>query len=246
MSVVKKLLIIFIFLGVVLSFSNIPNNNVWAQTGEEEGVTIPIIDGDTFEIGLFDVTNVTNLARFGVTRLVVHISTFVMIWIFVYMIFNLVRFGMKYLQNESKDISDGIKGAEGTVRAFGFSLAMVFGYILVGIFLGVGNPLKWGDKLAQCGNGEFLFRAEYRAQSVNPEIFEDDTLIYCCSRFTGLLEEFERERAITVGGHEDDGAIVGTPEEGGWMFISDPGGSDYPTSLPVNVTGAEGCIPFTI
>jgi hypothetical protein len=243
MKIIKNLLTLIILFGVIYTSFSLAEN-VMAQTGDEEGVSIPFVDGDTINIGLFDVTNITNLARFGVLRMVVHIATFVMIWIFIYMIFNLIRFSYNFLQKESGEISEGIKGAEGTVRAFAFSLVMILAYAAVGIFLGVGNPLKWGNKLAQCGDGEFLFRAEYRAQLVNTEIFADESLIYCCTKFTGLLQDYERERAISVGGSELDGAIVGTPEQGGWLFISNVGGR-YPSTVPVNVTGAEGCISFT-
>ncbi len=226
---------------------------VFAQSGSstitpkpDEGVVIDFGgDDNKFIFPIFEPTFVTDLRKYGVLRFASYILVLSIAWFMIYTAFNLVRYAYKFLQKESDDMTEGMRGAEGTIRAVGYTLAMLFAYILISTYLGMGNLFKWPLKLSQCGDGTFLFRAEYSAQLVNPDIFEDETMIYCCKSFSSVLSSDETEKAIDIGGAVGNAAVVGDPEKGGWLFISDPNG-EYQNTLPANIGGAEGCEKFTI
>ncbi|MCA9386144.1 hypothetical protein KC717_05850 [Candidatus Dojkabacteria bacterium] len=239
---VRKLFLSFFVSSVVL-FSIV--NNVLAQVGvgDEDG-------GRDVTIEIFGPSMFTNLRTYGVYRFAGYITTYILLVVFVltilYMLFATVK--MMQSQGDQNMFSDNLKKIRELLRGLALTFVFLMLYTGVGLALGFGNVFQWPNKLSQCGDGEFLFRAEYRAAVVDENLFDDEVLIYCCKDLELTnIDDTNGEGALNVSTNQGtrDGAVVGDEELGGWLFIADPNGNSR-SVVPTNVSKAGRCEPFTI
>lgn len=226
---------------------------VYAQ---EDGVSIPSgEEGNSRDIFLhiFPPTTIADLKKYGVLRFLGYIAVIIIGVLLIQTIFVIIKTAMEFVQDESKDLKDALKSSQTLWQGLIWAFAAFFAYAGISIFVGTGNMFQWVSKLYQC-NTEILFRAEYRAAVVNPDLFKDEVMIYCCSNLerTSIPEEGEGEGKLNLASwyaytdmRNIEGVGVGSKEKGGWLFIADPNGKG-PNVIPFDVKDAQGCEEFTV
>ncbi|MBD3362941.1 hypothetical protein GF362_04435 [Candidatus Dojkabacteria bacterium] len=226
--------------------------NVLAQ---DDGVSISTGDDDSRKIFLhiFPPSTIADLRKYGILRFAGYLGVIIVAVLLLETIFVIIKTAMEFSTDEAKEIEDAFKSTQNLWQGVGWALGSFIAYAGISIFLGTGNMFNWASKLYQC-NTEILFRAEYRAAVINPDLFKDEVMIYCCSNLerVNIPEDERGEGRLSISSWHSytysrdlEAVGVGTKEDGGWLFIADPEGTG-PNVIPSDVKSSQGCEEFTV
>lgn len=235
-SVLRKILVGLFFFSMTL--------NLFAQS-----VIIESGDRD-IEVSWFGPSAIANLREYGFLQLLGYFTTYFIIFVFLAIMLAMFRSSLIFIKSRGRpgEIEIAENAFKTILMGIFVGMGMIMVYAVVGYFFGTGNIFNWSNKLAQCGDGVILFRAEYRAGALVPGLFDNEVLTYCCEEIS-FIDKGENEGEVNVqDGYQAVG--VGDSKNGGWLFIGDPkegkhsylaGGRNIETG---EINGTKNCQSF--
>lgn len=237
----KILKIIFLILGFFVFSYIFTFLKVYAQQDIDEGS----VDIGGLKIFTFFPSTILNLKTYGVYRLVGYILQLVLFYLLLLFLITVLKNAMQFSRDKDSDIKDAFLTTQNLAQGVAFPFIFIVLYAATGFFLRTGNIFDWPTQFAQCGEGDFLFRAEYKAAELSPEIYEgnESVLAFCCSNFSEY--EFEQGADLkpavkysvvkgAAGGSAlpnvsviKDGnsskvepvVVIGSQDKGGWVIV---------------------------
>lgn len=210
---------------------------IFAQSNDE----FLQIGENGIQVYSFIPTAITDLVKYGPFRILSFFGIIFIGWLTILIIWTLFKTGVNFAQGDKSDVEEGLKASKNLILGFFWFFASFFIFIVISLFIGTGNVMRWPTRLSTCGEyGTLLFRAEFKANELDTdnEIFDEETgySIYCCE-FLKFLPEDESEEDIRTSEKillQRDYIGVGHKGFGGWLFIKGDRNSTKNANVVVN------------